>query len=249
MKRFLFICSALSLLIACSDNTEDTASSLPDGLDNSEDIAPSMPDGAVDLGLSVYWAKQNIEAGQPEEYGAYYAWGEVETKEDYSWTSYKWSEGNQWLLTKYVPFSKPGFCLLGSGTPDDKTSLDTEDDIAHVALGDKWRIPSHDEWEELKDSCVWTWSTQNGINGCKVTGPNGNSIFLPASGGYWDIPEIHNENRCGYYWSSSLYVEEPPSAWLAYFHMLDAYDLLTLVITMTKADRASGYSIRPVSPK
>ena len=129
---------------------------------------------AIDLGLSVKWASCNIGAISPESYGGYYAWGEIEEKSYYDWSNYKWSYGSTSSLTKY------------SKTKDNKTSLDPEDDVAHILLGDGWRMPTLLEAEELKNNCTWTSGSINGVEGQFVTGPNGNSIFIPAAGYYYN---------------------------------------------------------------
>ena len=140
-----------------------------------------MPAGAIDLGLSVLWATCNLGTSgfvsSPEEYGAYYAWGETGTKSNYSWETYKWCNGSSTTLTKYNTYSNYGIV-------DNKTELDPADDVAHVKLGGKWRMPTEEEWTELRTKCVWK-ETYNfngsGIFGEVVTAPNGNSIFLPTT--------------------------------------------------------------------
>ncbi len=133
---------------------------------------------AVDLGLSVKWASFNVGATKPEEYGGYYAWGETEEKEDYSWATYKWCNGTETSMTKYCTNSNYGIV-------DNKTILDSEDDVAHVKWGGTWRMPTDAEIEELLEKCTWTWTINNNIGGYVVTGINGNSIFLPAGGAYY----------------------------------------------------------------
>ena len=138
----------------------------------------SIPVGeAIDLGLpsGTKWANMNVAASTPEEYGGYYAWGETEEKDNYSWSTYKWCRGSYDTQTKYCTDSS-------YGTVDNKTVLDPEDDVAHVKWGGTWRMPTLDEQKELLNKCTWNWTTQNGVNGYKGTGPNGNSIFLPAAG-------------------------------------------------------------------
>jgi hypothetical protein len=86
---------------------------------------------------------------------------------------------------------------------DNKTVLDPEDDAAHVNWGGSWRMPTDVEWTELRDNCTWIWTTKNGVNGQKVTGPNGKSIFLPAAG-VWDVTNLNDADSKGHCWSSSL---------------------------------------------
>ena len=189
------------------------------------------PAGAVDLGLSVYWATTNIGASTPEDYGDYYAWGETETKGDYSWSTYKFGTSSSGPFSKYN--TKESY-----GTVDNKTVLDPEDDVAHVKLGGNWRMPTDEEWTELRTKCTWTWTTQNGVNGRLVTASNGNSIFLPAAG-YRYATYHTNAGSYGYYWSSSLYTGRLYCAWDVNFNsgrvIRDYYD------------RYAGQSVRPVS--
>lgn len=148
----------------------------------------------VDLGLSVKWATCNVGASSPSEYGGYYAWGETEKKTDYSKQTYKWRKGA--ADAKYCIDSK-------DGTVDNKTTLEPEDDVARVKWGSGWRMPTSSEIAELIEGCTWNWTTQNGVNGYKVTGSNGNSIFLPAAG-YRIGSEVGNRGSIGIYWSGTL---------------------------------------------
>ena len=128
----------------------------------------------VDLGLSVMWATCNVGAESPEDYGDYFEWGEVEPKITYSWDTYKYcKEGEKKKLIKYCSKSSYG----NNGFTDTKTILDVEDDAATVNWGNSWRMPTDDEFTELREKCTWLWATLNGVNGYRVVGPNGNSIF------------------------------------------------------------------------
>ena len=184
---------------------------------------------AVDLGLpsGLKWAECNLGAEKPEDYGDYYAWGEVEPyyssqdpltwkegKTGYDRASYKWCNGNYGSnygkLTKYCPTDMTSY-WDGEGSPDNKAVLDPEDDAAHVSLGGKWRMPTYEEWRELLTECTWTRTTQNDVNGRLVTGKNGNSIFLPAAGDreYTNLYNVNNGGDEGGYWSSSLNTDNP----------------------------------------
>ena len=197
-----------------------------------EPTPPSTsPYEAVDLGLSVKWATCNVGASSPEEYGGYYAWGETEEKDDYSWSTYKWCNGSYDSLTKY--------CISSSyGTVDDKIILDPEDDVAHVKWGGTWRMPTKAEQDELHNNCIWIWTTLNGVNGYKVYGPNGNSIFLPAAC-YRAGKEADDRGNYAYYCSSSLYSDKIDYAYCLYFQS----DYRSLVGHV----RYRGCSVRPVS--
>ena len=187
---------------------------------------------AVDLGLSVKWASWNIGASRPEGHGAYFAWGETEPKWDYSWSTYKWCNGRSNTQTKYNTYSS-------YGTVDNKTVLDFADDAARINWGGTWRMPTDAEWTELKTKCTWTLTSQNGVNGRKVTGPNGNSIFLPTAG-YRNGTYLSDAGLFGLYWSSSLSTGRPDSAWYVFFYS-------DLVGRLNYLDRYYGHSVRPVS--
>ena len=138
---------------------------------------PAVDARAIDLGLpsGIKWASCNVGATEPWEYGGYYAWGETEEKSNYDTSTYKYCNGSYFSMTKY--------CTSSSfGTVDNKTTLEPGDDVAHVKWGGSWRMPTKAEQDELRNNCTWTWTTLNGVDGYRVTGPNGNSIFLPAAG-------------------------------------------------------------------
>ena len=196
-------------------------------------IKPKM----VDLGLSVKWADCNLGASKPEEYGGYYAWGETETKSNYIWSTYKWCNGDYNKMTKYCPTNMINF-WDGEDQPDGKCVIDSADDVARVKLGGSWRMPTDAEWSELIDNCTWNWTTENGVNGLRVTGPNGNRIFLPAAGGR-NGTNLYSVGSRGYYWSSSLYTGYPDYAWYVYFNSDD--------VGRSDYDRCDGQSVRPVS--
>lgn len=170
---------------------------------------------AIDLGLpsGLKWASFNLGATKPEEYGDYFAWGETEPKDAYSWSNYKWCiDGNNYAITKYCTDSQYGY----NGFTDGETILNPEDDAAYANLGREWRMPMDAEWAELLSQCSLEWTTLNGVNGYRVTGPNGNSIFLPAAGSILNASVYSAESYC-FFWSSSLDVPTPDSAMLAYF--------------------------------
>ncbi|MGM9746984.1 MAG: hypothetical protein ACI30H_08505 [Paludibacteraceae bacterium] len=162
----------------------------------------------VDLGLpsGIKWATCNVGASAPEEYGDYFAWGETTPKSDYAWETYKWAttEYNtryEFLdletLTKYN--TKEEY-----GTIDNKTILDLEDDAAYANWGREWRMPTDEEWLELRTKCEWKLSTYYGRKGYRVQSKtNGHLIFLPAAGKrFYDELELTGSH--GNYWSSSL---------------------------------------------
>lgn len=162
----------------------------------------------VDLGLSVKWGTTNVGTSYEYPTGQYFAWGEIDSKKEYTYDTYKWyflSRTNPGY-TKYVTDSKYAF-----STVDNKTVLDLEDDAAYVLSRHRAHIPTKEQWEELISSCDWKWEKQDNKYGYKVTSKiNQNSIFLPALGymsnSNWDF------NQC-YYWSKSLDTTDNNAAW------------------------------------
>ena len=164
---------------AYATNSEGTSygeqkyfSTLSDGMINGHQY--------VDLGLSsgLKWATCNVGADSPEDYGNYYAWGETETKAEYT-------QDNS------VTFGQQLNDISGNA----------QYDAATANWGGSWRMPTKDEIRELIYNCNWTPETQNGVDGFKVTGNNGNYIFIPASG-YRDGSSLYIYGEC-YYWSST----------------------------------------------
>ena len=166
---------------------------------------------AVDLGLpsGTLWADRNIGADTQEGYGDYFAWGETTPKSVYNWSTYKYCKGSYDTLTKYNNDSR-------DGTVDNKTVLEASDDAATANWGAAWRMPTHAEQVELNEKCTWIWTTSNGVNGYKVVGPNGNSIFLPAAG-YRNGSGVNYAGSSGYCLSASLYEHFTTSAWYMFF--------------------------------
>lgn len=183
----------------------------------------------VDLGLpsGTLWATCNVGAESPEDYGNYYAWGETSTKETYSFDTYFDTNDDGHTFAKY-------------NNEGGKTVLDPEDDAAHVNWSGSWRMPTKAECEELIDNCTWTWTTQNGINGYKVTsnkaGYTDKFIFLPAAG-YHSLSGLRIVGSYGSYWSSSLYEYRSNNAWHLAFNS-DYHGF--------ERSRSSGRSVRPV---
>ena len=164
----------------------------------------------VDLGLpsGLKWATCNVGANAPEEYGDYFAWGEVESKNYYDWDSYKWCNGSYDALTKYCTDNF-------YGTVDNKTVLDKEDDPAAVKWGGAWRTPTKAEQDELRQQCTWTKTTLNGVSGYNIVGPNSNSIFLPAAG--YASDSYNSQGTSAYYWSSSICLDNPSQVYVLNF--------------------------------
>lgn len=156
---------------------------LKDGSEIVLPIGKQSPYKAVDLGLSVKWASFNLGATVPEELGGLYFWGDSTGKGEF----------------------------MSFEAPDMDDICGTEYDIVRQTWGGTWKMPSEDAWLELYLSCKWTRTIVNGVEGMKVTGKDGNSIFLPATG--YGLPQsgplpiqtqrVSTEN--GYYWVGNSY--------------------------------------------
>ena len=120
-----------------------------------------------------------MEANKPEKYGDYFAWGETKKKKEYT-------------KKNSSTYGKREGYISGNASYD----------AARANWGGTWRMPTIAEMEELKNKCTWQWTTQSGVYGYEVTGPNGNSIFLPAAG-YCDGSSRYDAGEGGYYWSSA----------------------------------------------
>lgn len=188
---------------------------------------------AVDLGLSVKWASCNVGSDRPEGTGGYYAWGEVETKEVYEWSTYKYgSLGSK--LTKYC--TDPAW-----GTVDGLTVLESQDDVAATLLKDGWRMPTSGEFQELIDNCEWQETTVNDIFGYQVIGPNGNTIFIPA-GGSFNGTDGYANTVFGNYWAANIATDSRCRPYYFYFSKDLGYALYS------NGFRPNGVTVRPVKP-
>ena len=209
--------------------------------------------GLVDLGLSVKWASFNLGASKPTEYGGYYQWAGTtdvsDTEIDLDFDNCPYHTGSSYSSgwTKYNT-------IKSYGTVDNKTVLDPMDDAASVALGRKWRMPTEEEWTELRntDNCSWTWTTIDGVEGYKVQskkpGYTNNWIFLPAAG-YRFSDYLYDVGSSGGYWSSSLVTDYPNYASLVTDYPNYAYHVYFISSDVYRSliYRYYGLSIRPVS--
>lgn len=215
-----------------SDELSDSDREGEENVDPETGISLSQE---VDLGLSVNWAGWNVGASSPEKYGGYYSWGETVQKDNYSEDTYKYYYDTDGDGDK--EYANIGNNICG-----------TQYDVARQKWGGSWRMPTYDELSELRSKCTWTWITYKGINGYKVTGPNGNSIFLPAAGyRYGTSLYVYDQGSDGYYWSGTLREGTSNDAWRLYFHidyhyLYDDYYLNYYV----SSDRNDGFTVRPV---
>lgn len=222
MKRFLTL-----LLIASSLAFINQSCSKPEPeepIEENNKIEENIPDynghDYVDLGLpsGLKWATCNVGAESPEGYGDYFAWGETEPKSKYTYDN-------------SITYGKQMNDISGNEIYD----------AATANWGGTWRMPTHIEIKELVDKCTWTWTTQKGVNGCIVTGPNGKQIFLPATGSYGY--EVYDAGEWGEYWSSTPLEDSDEDL------DKDAYELSLTDSWAIASDahRYWGQSVRPVS--
>lgn len=182
----------------------------PDGISIRPVKGPGVPvpNNCVDLGLAsgLLWAKCNLGTTDPTKLGDYYAWGETSTKKKYSaetYKHYKWADYKLKRIKKY-------------NAEDGKTVIDPDDDAARVNLGVGYRIPTQEDWKELLDECNWQAVTitlpeimdpsqTKTVARWKVTGPSGNSIILPMTGGFeFAGGYSHNDKNNTYYTTANL---------------------------------------------
>ena len=222
----------------------------------------------ADMGLSVKWGVMNLGASNQNESGDYFAWGEIEPHYSsltpitwrsgyafgYNWKNYKWANGSQKTLTKYCHTTYSNY-WSGTGTPDGKISLDPEDDVVHVKMGGRWRMPTFDELAELIDNCTWT--TQLSTDASRIIGYqatskiNGQLMYFPCVGFYTNgLDQFERmdssqgfDDYWVFYWTSDLCPNNPSLAEGLYLssEQLEGggYDL----------DRFIGAVIRPVLEK
>ena len=191
---------------------------------------PVQDDRWVDLGLSVLWAAYNVGASSPDEYGGYYAWGDTEEKSSYTWDNYEY-------LEKYWYDSNPDdWYWIGSFIG--KEISGTSYDVAHVKWGEGARMPTLEEVNDLVNNCTFKYGTYNGVKGNYVTGPNGNSIFLPFAG-CRNNDELNYGSDYGFFWSGTY--NDSGSG-------LFAYCLLCYkgYAGLSDCSRSYGLSVRPV---
>lgn len=205
-----------------------------DSLMFSEDVKCYIPSGYVDLGLpsGTLWATCNIGAESPEESGEYFAWGETEVKDVYSWETYRLCNGTQNSLTKYCTSST-------YGQKDNLKVLQAEDDAASVLWGSDWEMPTQEQFEELTDGEYTNVikTSKNGVAGVEITSrENGASIFLPAAG-------LSTGKEGGYYYSRTVFSQYPNLAAALGFNSSGGN------VYVTYSKRCDGLTIRPVHKK
>lgn len=216
----------------------------------------------IDLGLKdeygepIIFADKNIGANNPEDIGYYFQWGDntgyteeniVNNTKQFNWSTYPYSN-NGTTMTKY-------------NSSDKETKLRLCDDGAFMYTGGKWRMPTMDELMQLTDETKIKieWINLNGdvveipISGdikgirftSKISGYEGNSIFIPASGtaGSGGIPNgIKDIYTSGSIWSSNVLTSDYTKCDALYFTPQND----NLIIDKTTYERFYGRQIRGV---
>lgn len=227
----MLLLSTISIALASCGGEEDGPGQenyFEGGITDEGDVVTEGD--AIDLGLSVKWASRNVDAPSPEKTGGLYGWGDPTGKK---------------VTTDLEQYPTPI-------PPEDICG--TEYDIARAKWGGKWRLPSVQEMRELVQKCTWKWVTYNGRDGMLVTGPNGNSIFLPAVGfvnerSSWNTfdddlnPSIQVD---GYYWTGTLYGTEGTDASRACFLFFNKWDEISFSKRTNYNFRSTGQSVRAV---
>lgn len=191
LLSLIFLATTIVGFMSCGDDADDV---VPASGGTSSEAQPAevsvqenTPEGveAVDLGLpsGTKWANMNIGANSEEDYGDYYAWGEIIKKGSFSIDSYQ-------LIREDIDYT-PGTNIAG-----------TPYDVVSMRWGKEWQMPSKLQAEELINYTTSTWTSIHGVNGRLFTGINGKSIFLPASGYFW-YSTCYYQNSSGNYWLST----------------------------------------------
>lgn len=231
--------------VPCELNADRTFSATLDGLKEESDYyycAYITVDGSteygetlkfvtheteeVDLGLSVNWRAWNLGASHSYQEGYRYAWAEIDQKTEYTWDTYfdnPYSSDSEWVGCTINQD------ISGNSLYDPSTGLENG-----------WRMPSREEMQELLDECEWTWTQNEGVNGYRVTGPNGNSIFLPVTG-LADGTSINNSSTYGAYWTSTPQTDAEGKATASTLYFYGA-----TLKSQQWANRYGGRAIRPV---
>ncbi len=233
------VCTGATDIVAYADGAWSRA--------NVTVVKPAVynaPSEAVDLGLSVKWAPYNVGATAPEDYGGYYAWAETDIK---YYGTYKYAEEGRFDRngnpSANGPYTSRPTKYLGQ-----EDHLENSDDAARVHWGSGWRMPTKDEINELKEKCTRQNERLNGVDGVRITGPSGNSIFVPYAG-YISMAELKSAGQVLILWSDTGFRPYDPTPYQAsaYYYSTNSTDVAGGYDASVGVDgRALGASIRPV---
>ena len=183
-----------------------------------------------------YWAKCNVGASKPEDYGLYFWWGDTVGHRPSGGTF----PGSPFKEDKCPTYGKSDSQLRSEGWIDASGNLAPAHDAARAHLGAPWRMPTDAEFDALIDNCTTTWTTRNGVYGCLVTGKGAyasRSIFLPAAG-YGVGSYLYLTGSDGDYWSSPPGSDNSNYAWYLYFD--------SGLFRRYYSNRCLGQSVRPL---
>ena len=165
----------------------------------------------VDLGLSVRWARFNVGAKIESDLGGLFGFGDLT------------GCNNSIQVDDY---------------PATADTYKTAYDIANAVYGGKVTLPTAADFEELFSLCTSKWTEQNGVAGFELTGPNGNSIFLPAAGSRV-MNDVTDQNVKGFYMTGTVNPSNPNFA--------ISYEFTSGMQAKTTTARYQAIAVRPVS--
>lgn len=239
----VFLCSAIGAQNAVVVHKKD-GSEFRVALNDIEKIEYDDSIGSqyeyVDMGVSVMWATTNLDITQPDnkaqsssDFGGYYGWGDPTGK-------HLEQTGNTNRSNFITDFNL--YLSIYGGTEYTDIS-GTVKDIARMKWGGSWRIPTIEEWKELRDNCTYQLATRGGHAGYLLTSKvNGNMLFFPLAG--WRIGDyVKDANEVARYWSSTL-LEDDTSLTSCYYIGMASIEPIVM-----QGQRFCGFSIRPVCNK
>ena len=200
----------------------------------------------VDMGLpsGTLWASCNVGASDPLSPGVYVSWAELDEKDYYSWENTKYFDGSWHKQTKYCTNSN-------HGKVDNIMELEYEDDIAYAKWGKNWRIPSEEDFKELKAFCSWTFDPT--LPGFKVRASNDNYLYFPITG-YKAGKGIESFNMndseiapVGAFWTRDLVSYSSDKALAYVFSGIEKESFSAPSVESSKYYRYYGCTVRPVT--
>jgi len=229
MKKLLYTIAMMLVLAACGNDEPD--------------VKPVKPE-AVDLGLSVKWATFNVGALEVDDYGGLYGWADTTgSHRTLDGITMEFHDLEGYYIVNWKSVHYGGLSPL-------KNISGKDCDVSTYKWGSDWRIPTKAEMDELLTECKWEQSTVGTTKGYRVTGPNGNSIFMPLAGERTDGTNVSLRGERFNYWTANLATASEQindggcqstilcTAWAMQFNGSN--------ISMKPQLRCYGYSVRPV---
>lgn len=259
MKKFLTTLTlaviAASVFNSCKKEDDDSISmsELQKGIVYLAD-AQGHEYEAVDMGFitRVCWGTCNLGATSPEQNGNFYAWGETQPKDNYTWKNYKWAEDSKLTLTKYNSTDNNGTLDPGTDLEHQKLALDKDDDCVRASRGGAWRLPTKEDFTYLVQHSTFKYCKANGVWGYMFTSTVKNyedrSIFIPFAGMMDTHPgkqesEHKHFGKIGRYWTNTR--KKTPSYQADVMELINTDDIPNAVLNAQ--DRYIGLPVRPVA--